>query len=128
MLTDKDINIRKPVWSALSDLWLDTELQEWQLNSIAETLYESGYSIEVLREIYEKEVAPIVYTNLLCVAGEWAGFDDKWLHEEIISSLNSRGKFQRIFLKLRRNAMFYATKEHWKELEARVRKMEHQAT
>jgi hypothetical protein len=128
MLTDKDINIRKPVWSALSDLWLDTELQEWHLKSIAETLFESGYSLDVLRDIYEKEVAPVVYTNLLCIAGEWAGFNDKWLHEEIISSLKSRGKFGQLFLKLRRNAMFYATKEHWKDLEAQVKEMKHQAS
>lgn len=99
MLSNKEINIRKPVWSALSELWLDTELQESDLNRVAEIMFESGYSFEELREIYEKEVAPVVYMNLLSPAGEWAGFDNEWLHEKIISFLNSRSRLGEFLLK-----------------------------
>lgn len=112
----------------MSELWLDTELRESELNSIAEIMFKSGYSLEKLHEIYTMEVAPVVYVNLLIPAGEWAGFDDDWLHEKIISSLRSRNSFGRFFLKLKRRAMFYATKSHWKDLELRVTEMKHNHT
>lgn len=119
ILSNSDIYLRKPVWSALSMLWLDTELQESEINSIAEIMFKSGYSIKQLHHIYQKEVAPIVYTNLLCPAGEWAGFDEAWLHEKIISSLRSRNCLDYLFFKLNRKLMFYATDELWKKIELR---------
>ena len=33
--------------------------------------------------ILDDEVTPVVQGNLLNVAGEWAGFDDKWLVAEM---------------------------------------------
>lgn len=125
MLTDKDIEARKPVWSALSELWLDTELQEGDLNWIAEIMFKSGFTLKELRKIYEFEVAPVVYVNLLSPAGEWAGFNAEWLHEKIISSLNSRSAFDRFFLKLKRYVMFYGTERHWMVLETRIKEMKH---
>ncbi len=125
MLSKKDLKLRKPVWSSLSQLWLDTELEEGDLNRIAKAMFESGYSIEVLRGIYEIEVAPIVYTNLLSPAGEWAGFDDEWLHEKIISSLNSKKHCVGFFMMFKRRLMFYATETHWKTLIIRVNEMKH---
>jgi hypothetical protein len=88
-------------------------------------MFESGCSIEELREIYKKEVAPVVYMNLLSPAGEWADIDNKWLHESIISSLNSRSRSGELLLKLKRRVMFYATEDHWRDLEKRVKKMQH---
>ncbi len=123
MLSNEDINTRKPVWSALSELWLDTELEERDLDRIAEIMFQSGYSIEELHKIYQTEVAPIVYINLLSPAGEWAGFDELWLHEKIISALNSRNSFDRLLLKLKRKLMCYATDKHWMALEIRVNNM-----
>ncbi len=123
MFTHKEINNRKPLWSAFSQLWLDTELQDSDLNSIAEIMFNSGYSIEKLHDIYAKEVAPVVYTNLLGPAGVWSGFDDDWLYEKIIASLKSRSRLDNFFFMLKRRAMFYATECHWKDLELRVIEM-----
>jgi hypothetical protein len=36
-----------------------------------------GYSVPQLRDISRFEVAPVVFPNLLTVAGEWAGFDEE---------------------------------------------------
>jgi hypothetical protein len=118
MFEDEDIPKRKPVWLALDDLWLDTELQPDDLERIGTVMHESGYSMPELREIYLFEVAPIVSPNLLCVAGEWAGFDEDWLFEKIIRFGKRKGPFIRFFtaIGVGKWIMTYATERHWVKL------------
>lgn len=73
---------RESVWLALSELWLDTETTETEINYIARTLAVSGFSLEELEAIYRFEVVPAVYSNALTTAGEWTGFDADWLFGE----------------------------------------------
>lgn len=70
---------RTPVWVALSELWLDTELGPLEWDMIARVLAASPYSEPELAAIHHFEVAPVLWTNLCNVAGEWAGFDETWL-------------------------------------------------
>jgi hypothetical protein len=116
---ETEIEHRKPVWTALSDLWLDTELDESDLSYIVREMHDSGYSIEELREIYLYEVAPAVYWNLLIVAGEW-GFEDAWLHDRILRLLRRRTRLGRWWIRALRRRMTYATEEHWVDLQRRV--------
>jgi hypothetical protein len=117
MLNPSDIARRKPVWVALSDLWLDTELQEHDLRYMAQVMWKSGYSLAELRAIYLYEVAPVVYINLLSPTGEWARFDPEWLcaEAEKWARRHSRGRW--FTLRLKRRVMVYATEHHWKRLE-----------
>src|SRR5258706_16230438 len=78
-----DVNSRRPVWSALSELFLDTNLDSAGLNRIANTLASSPYSLEELDQILLWEVYPACRSNLLSIAGEWAGFDSEWLESRI---------------------------------------------
>ncbi len=119
-LSNKELKRRKPVWIALSDLWLDTELSDSELSYIASVMDESGYSIEELRSIYMDEVAPVVYTNLLSFAGVWDGFNEKWLVDEITELLCKQNIFIRLKHKAMRRIMLYATEDHWKELVSRL--------
>ena len=118
MLTDAELQRRKPIWTALSGLWLDTELTDDDIKRIAQAGISSGYSIAELNEIYLYEVAPVVSANLLTVGGEWAGFDEDWLHDEARKRAESRSLWLRFWvwtgfgLKL----MTYATEDHWKEI------------
>jgi hypothetical protein len=78
----EDIENRRPVWEALSDLFLDTDTslsREWR----ARELSQSPYSIDELEEILVTEVYPAVRGNLFSIAGEWAGFDMEWLEGRI---------------------------------------------
>src|SRR5688500_1297338 len=70
------IEERAPVWIALSELFLDTELQDDDRERIAKTLAASPYSEKKLEEILRFEVTPVLKANLRCVAGEWSGFDE----------------------------------------------------
>ena len=77
-----DTDARIPVWIALSDLYLDTEVSTFH-DGIAATLAASPYSLDALRDMLMDDVHPALYPNLLSVAGEWAGFDEAWLIERI---------------------------------------------
>lgn len=66
------IDRRRPVWEALSDVFLDTETR-WYFPRIASRLVESGYSTEELEQIWRYEVVPECMWNLCQVAGEWIG-------------------------------------------------------
>ncbi|NND64811.1 MAG: hypothetical protein HKM24_02495 [Gammaproteobacteria bacterium] len=70
---------KEKLWIAISDFYLDTELQETDYASVAKCFSESGLSIKQLREIDLYEVLPALYTNLISPAGIWTGFDEAWL-------------------------------------------------
>lgn len=92
-----DIENRRPVWLALSNLFLDTELQEYDLQSIARTLAESPYSLSNIETILYREVYPVCIANFSGVAGEWAGFNPQFLEESILRSIGFRGTLGRLF-------------------------------
>ena len=84
-----DIDRRKPVWIALSEFYLDTELQPADIEAIRLVFAQSGYTIDEIRRINYEEVAPILLDNLLSPAGVWAGFDADWLTKTIMARLSA---------------------------------------
>ena len=92
MPSDAELRVRRPLWVAMSTLWLDTELQDRDLDHIARALRDSGHDRATLERILVEEVAPVVYLNLYVAAGNWTGFDPDWLCAEILSGLRRRGR------------------------------------
>jgi len=86
-MTQEEIATRRPVWVALSDLFLDTDVR-LSYSYIARTLAQSPFTIEQLDSIFEEEVSPVLAFNLCSIAGEWAGFDEEWLVSEILGRNN----------------------------------------
>lgn len=118
MLDEQQVHRRRPLWMALSELWLDTELSDADLERIARTMADSGLIIEELRQVYLVEVAPVVSPNLLTVTGEWDGFDEEWLCARIVRNLRDRPRRPRFraWFPLSRRLMLYATERYWKTL------------
>ena len=85
---------RLKAWSALSELFLDTELSDKNFESIAVRLYKTGYPLIEIERILWNEVYPILKFNLITVAGEWAYFSDEWL----LLNLKTNQKNKRPFL------------------------------
>ena len=81
---DNDLQNRSPVWLALSELYLDSELDTKDFDRIAETLRSSPYSQTELDKIMFDEVFPVLSPNLRIVAGEWIGFDVASLQTAIL--------------------------------------------
>jgi hypothetical protein len=130
MLDEPWIQRRRPLWMALSELWLDTELSDADLERIARTMADSGLTIEELRQVYLVEVAPVASANLLTVAGEWEGFDEEWLCSGIVRNLRERPRRTRFWtwFPLTRRLMLFATEEHWKTLVELVRRFREDAS
>jgi len=91
-LTDEEIARRLPVWSTLSDTFLDTELDEQNYLNIAARISQAGYSKQELETIYRAEVEPAFSFNLLDVAGEWAGWPEELVLERVLASRKSAEK------------------------------------
>ncbi len=83
---------RRPVWAALSELFLDTEVRFF-LPSVARDCAASPFTLEVLDRIFWVEVFPEAFGNLLQVAGEWAILT---LDEAALVERASRGSVPRL--------------------------------
>ena len=105
---------RFPVWEALSEFFLDTELQDHDHDRIATTLAASRYSTIEIKDILDYEVSPACKWNLYSVAGEWAGFHPNWIVESIAPRKNRR---PRIRLPLLSRWMF---RSHWQSVVRRI--------
>src|ERR1700733_11821030 len=77
---------REDVWYVMSDLFLDTELLERDIQYIAKELAASPFSVGQLISIYEDEVAFVLHGNLKITAGIWGCFS----RDEIIPLIRQR--------------------------------------
>jgi hypothetical protein len=114
MPTEAQIQERMPVWDALSEFFLDTELQPDDHERIAKILAASRYSEKDLDGILAYEVYPACKWNMLCVAGEWAGFHPDWIKEKIAPRYDRRPILKLGFLQ---RWMFA---RHWTKVRARI--------
>ena len=73
-MTDEINDERFPVWDALLEFFLDTELEEKDYERISRVLAKTEYTIKELQEILYYEVYPVCKWNMFSIAGEWAGF------------------------------------------------------
>tara|TARA_R110002020_G_scaffold360232_1_gene572878 strand:- start:25 stop:789 length:765 start_codon:yes stop_codon:yes gene_type:complete len=112
-----NIEERKPIWIALSDFYLDTELQESDIRHIAFKIIESPYSFEKVKEINKYEIFPVLQPNLMSVAGEWAGFNEEWLINRIQESLSKRNTVKKIGIKGSYLTFKWMFKDYWEKLE-----------
>lgn len=110
-----DLERRRPVWAALSELFLDTALQPEDLQRLADTLASSGYSRAELEQILRREVGPVLLPNLLSAAGEWASFDLGRLEAEILRSERRPG-----FRRLLGTAALHAVSRDWGQVRVQL--------
>ena len=117
-----EIDHRKPIWLALSEFYLDTELQSADYDAISKVLKASGLGVGQLKEIDRFEVFPVLKTNLVDVAGVWTGFDEAWLYEACTKSYLKKDKpLVRLKNKIYHLFLRKMTKDHWFEIEKRIK-------
>lgn len=92
----EDLKHRRPVWEAMSGLFLDTDTSLDRARRVG-ILARSPYSVHELESILIEEVYPVCAGNLSSIAGEWAGFDSAWLENSILRHLQSAPSLWRRF-------------------------------
>ena len=102
---ERNLASRLPVWLALSELYLDTELPPDQVEHLAKTLAASPYSRAELEGILLTELHPVLVTNLRVVAGAWTGFDPTWLQGQILARSHRRLCWPSWLLSMRRSML-----------------------
>ena len=112
----EQIEERLPAWEALSELFLDTELQNDDHERIARALAATKFTEDDLDRILIGEVCPVCKWNMLMIAGEWAGFDPEWLKEKMTPYYGRRPRFR--FLYVLRHKWMY--ERHWRKVRERV--------
>jgi hypothetical protein len=111
-----NLSNRKPIWLALSAFYLDTELQEADFQGIAETILKSPYSFEEAKAIDKYEIFPVLQSNLLQVAGEWAGFEKDWLVEKITAELQHKSRFKTLWIEIYYRLFRWMHKDYWRRV------------
>lgn len=118
------IKERTPVWIALSDFYLDTELQDSDFQYIAKTILESPYTFEEIKSINTYEVFSVLQSNLLQPAGEWAGFNEKWLIGAITAHLEKGNRLNRILISISYKKYGWMQEDYWVRLESTYNEMQ----
>jgi hypothetical protein len=122
-MTAAELSARRPVWYALSRLYLDAELDDGDLRQIAAALAPSPYSVAEIRDIDLWEVAPVVYPLVVGLGGGgvWTGFDEEWIHAECEKRARRRGLLLRLVVALGfRRFVHRITGPEWARLGALI--------
>ena len=90
LLSKTQIEARLPLWRVLSDLFLDTELQNYHYEHIAEVVLESNFKPSEVQRFLWDEVFPALADNLRIATGEWGAFEDDWLRQRIPNVLSGK--------------------------------------
>lgn len=107
---------RLPVWTALSELYLDTEIQEADIRRIAAILNRSPYNRQDLNAILQNEVAPAFSANLMSVAGEWTPWSENEVQVIVESWLEK--KSGSLFMLLAANLHPKIIPDEWAQINA----------
>jgi hypothetical protein len=103
-----EIETRRPVWVAFSELFLDTDVTLFYA-SIAKALVECPYSIEELRAILFIEVLPVLQGKMFATAGVWDGFDEEWLMTRAAKRVGKKALMRLPFVSS-------YVRKHWEQL------------
>jgi hypothetical protein len=120
VLSAADIERRLPVWMAMSEMFLDTELGPVDFVRISMGLRISGYRSSELRDMFFQEVAPVLGRNLLSVAGEWAGWDADDLRTLLLPRLQQRRRARSRNWLLSLALGRYFLIQEWKKIDPQI--------
>lgn len=90
-LSADELARRKPLWSAMSDLFLDTETR-WSVPYVGHACVKSGFDDATLERAFWAEMFPLALFNLHDIAGEWAMLE---ISEELLAERAEKGERDR---------------------------------
>ena len=81
----------KKCCTLLSELFLDIWLGPHDHFLIARGLRKLDLPVDTIEHMLHYEVFPVLWTNFLCTAGEWGGWDEDWLADQVEKWRKSAG-------------------------------------
>ena len=67
----------------LSELFLDIRLTPYDHFLIARALQRENLPIDTTEHMLRYEIFPVLWTNFLDITGEWAGWEEDWLADQV---------------------------------------------
>lgn len=116
MYSAEEIERRAPVWRALSDLFLDTELDESDFSMIAEKIRAAGFTADQAEEVLRRDVAPVFWGNLVQVAGEWTPWSEAQVREMVCDRHRSRSRFFAWFHNWKSRRQMAVVRSEWRRV------------
>jgi len=110
MVTEAEIEERLPAWEALSEFFLDTELQQEDHERVARTLAATRFTEAEIENILICEVCPVCRWNVFW--WEWIGFDPNWLKAQLTPRIGTAPRFKFLF-KLTHEWLY---RRHWQKV------------
>lgn len=123
-LCDEELEQRHPVWCALAELFLDTELQSTDYDHIATVISKAELSVREAEKILKEEVAPVFTPNVVGVAGEWAGWSEEFVTKRVLAYLNAWA-VQRAIARFRGRRHHTLYISAWREVASRMTQIGH---
>ena len=108
-----DIERKLPRWTALADLFLDTEIDDATRQAIARAVRASDLDIPSVEAILKDEVLPAFAFNLMQVSGEWAGWDEAQVREIMLRSLVRKPGLVR---RIKQTLLWPDIRKEWKRI------------
>lgn len=118
-LDAKALKRRSPVWAALSDLFLDTDVSLYY-GEIAETLRKSRFSPEEAEHILFEEVGPVFGVNLIAHDRVWSAWPPEHVRVLILDHLALHPLARRAMQAECADVVEHVFHEHWGAISALV--------
>jgi hypothetical protein len=118
-LTQDEVRRRAPVWVALSDLFLDTDVSLFNERN-ARILRESKFHPLEVERILREEVGSVFYDNLLDIAGEWSGWPSEFVEKEVRDFLANPSMARAAQTLLSAAVVGSVLKNDWQNLKTRA--------
>jgi hypothetical protein len=81
----------KEAYTILSELFLDTEHTQLELNHLTSSLRPLEIPVPTLEHMLRYDLFPILLPNLLSITGVWQGFDEDWLLQQVQARRSAAG-------------------------------------
>jgi len=110
-----DLPNRFPVWEAMSELWLERNIDK---TVVARILSESPYTVDALNEICLYEVAPHIQQHQDTQSSGWI-FDVDWLSNRVVTTI--RQPDWRRWVWRRRKSLMATVEKEWNAILSAVK-------
>ncbi|WP_235296562.1 DUF7079 family protein [Portibacter marinus] len=111
---------RKNLWIALSELYVDNEIQEYDLQQIVKAIDKGQFTLKEAKRINREEVFSVLKYNLMGIAGNWTGFDPEWLIGRITHYL----EWKVLFLNWPNSILYFSRRKmfrkEWQIIESKL--------